>query len=594
MKKLLLIALLALFPSLAQAQCTGIFLPNTLCGNNTATAQPPFQVSGSSAIIGPGTTTINDLALWGNTLGSSLVDQAPGALTKTDDTNVTLTLGGTPTKALVNAASLTLGWTGTLASTRLNANVVQAFTNDTNVTASITAQNATIGWTGTLAAARLNSNVVQSIVNDTNVTGVIAAQALTLGWTGQLALARGGCAGTDQSTCLANVMPTPTRTGDIAYWNGSIWTLLAGNNSGTQVLQENSSGLPSWVTVSGTGTVTSVDADAGLIASTTPTPITSTGTITLNGNYTGWALSNCTISATVAGGALTVALKDNAGNDPSATSPCYLNYRSNTAALGATTLVAQTSALSVSTPTSGATLGTSNNTAFRFWVLAYNNSGTNVLGIDNAHVSNGCLGLYEGNGLNSGVLNGSSTSAGIPYTAAGVSGKNFRIIGFIEYNSTGLVTAGTYASAPTIVQTFGPGIIKPCEVIQVVAPSFGTLTPTTFTTLTPTLVTATITPLSAANLIKYTVITTGGSANDGSGAVAQLYRSGNAIGPVSRAPSAFTAAADGSTISIVGYDYPNAATGTVYLLKAAAMSSTSQVPAVGTDSATEILEEIMD
>jgi hypothetical protein len=40
------------------------------------------------------------------------------ALTKTDDTNVTLTLGGSPTTALVNAASLTLGWTGTLSGTR--------------------------------------------------------------------------------------------------------------------------------------------------------------------------------------------------------------------------------------------------------------------------------------------------------------------------------------------------------------------------------------------------------------------------------------------------------------------------------------------
>lgn len=37
------------------------------------------------------------------------------ALTKTDDTNVTMTLGGTPASALVTAASLTLGWTGQLA-----------------------------------------------------------------------------------------------------------------------------------------------------------------------------------------------------------------------------------------------------------------------------------------------------------------------------------------------------------------------------------------------------------------------------------------------------------------------------------------------
>lgn len=40
------------------------------------------------------------------------------ALTKTDDTNVTLTLGGTPSTALLTAASLTLGWTGQLSLTR--------------------------------------------------------------------------------------------------------------------------------------------------------------------------------------------------------------------------------------------------------------------------------------------------------------------------------------------------------------------------------------------------------------------------------------------------------------------------------------------
>lgn len=40
-------------------------------------------------------------------------------LTKTDDTNITLTLGGSPTTALVNAASMTLGWTGTLADSRI-------------------------------------------------------------------------------------------------------------------------------------------------------------------------------------------------------------------------------------------------------------------------------------------------------------------------------------------------------------------------------------------------------------------------------------------------------------------------------------------
>lgn len=42
----------------------------------------------------------------------------PAALTKTDDTNVTMTLGGTPTTALLQAVSMALGWTGQLATSR--------------------------------------------------------------------------------------------------------------------------------------------------------------------------------------------------------------------------------------------------------------------------------------------------------------------------------------------------------------------------------------------------------------------------------------------------------------------------------------------
>ena len=56
--------------------------------------------------------------------GSNTFTNIPGsaitgaALTKTDDTNVTLTLGGTPATALNRAASITVGWSGTLAASR--------------------------------------------------------------------------------------------------------------------------------------------------------------------------------------------------------------------------------------------------------------------------------------------------------------------------------------------------------------------------------------------------------------------------------------------------------------------------------------------
>lgn len=55
---------------------------------------------------------------WLGSSGTAPQWNAPAALTKTDDTNVTLTLGGSASTALLNAASLTLGWTGQLATSR--------------------------------------------------------------------------------------------------------------------------------------------------------------------------------------------------------------------------------------------------------------------------------------------------------------------------------------------------------------------------------------------------------------------------------------------------------------------------------------------
>jgi hypothetical protein len=158
---------------------------------------------------------------------------APAALTKTDDTNVTLTLGGSATTALLNAASLTLGWTGTLAAARLNANVVQAVTNDTNVTGSIATQTLTLGWTGTLAAARLNANVVQAITNDTNVTGSIAAQNLTLAWSGTLAAARLNANVVQAITNDTNVTGSISAQNLTLAWSGTLSVARGGLGVGS-------------------------------------------------------------------------------------------------------------------------------------------------------------------------------------------------------------------------------------------------------------------------------------------------------------------------------------------------------------------------
>lgn len=69
----------------------------------------------------------------------------PAAITKTDDTNVTLTLGGSPTQAVLEATSLTLGWTGTLASSRGGTgadNSTQTYTPTLTNTANVAASTA--------------------------------------------------------------------------------------------------------------------------------------------------------------------------------------------------------------------------------------------------------------------------------------------------------------------------------------------------------------------------------------------------------------------------------------------------------------------
>jgi hypothetical protein len=143
-------------------QQTGLFAtPPVYC--SLAVGSKDGAAAGTTAygchlLFVPGTKSANwDVVAYGGAAaggggGGSVVNPSP--LTAANDTNVTLTLGGTPATALLQAASITAGWTGTLAAARLNANVVQAVTNDTNVTGSIAAQTLTLGWTGTLAAAR--------------------------------------------------------------------------------------------------------------------------------------------------------------------------------------------------------------------------------------------------------------------------------------------------------------------------------------------------------------------------------------------------------------------------------------------------------
>jgi hypothetical protein len=145
-----------------------------------------------------GTGVVSNLPTWDTILAA---DIPASALTKVDDLNVTLTLGGSPSVALLAATSIT------------------------------------VNWSGTLAAGRLNSNVVQSVTNDANITGVIAAQNLTLGWTGQLSVVRGGTGASSftQGSVIFAGATTLAEDNANLFWDDTRNVLLHGLNSATEV-----------------------------------------------------------------------------------------------------------------------------------------------------------------------------------------------------------------------------------------------------------------------------------------------------------------------------------------------------------------------
>lgn len=80
-----------------------------------------ISIGGNLAFSGAFSTTFTVTGVTNVTLpttGTIISTTTGAALTRVNDTNVTVTLGGTPGGALVLAASLTLGWTGQLAVTR--------------------------------------------------------------------------------------------------------------------------------------------------------------------------------------------------------------------------------------------------------------------------------------------------------------------------------------------------------------------------------------------------------------------------------------------------------------------------------------------
>ena len=226
----------------------GSLINPTYGGTGVNNGANTLTLAGSLATAGAFTSTFTMTAATAvtfptsGTLATTTQLPTPAALTEVNDTNVTLTLGGTPNTALLQAASITAGWTGTLAPTRGGTGVnngantltlagshalAGAFTSTFTMTA---ATAVTFPTSGTLATTtQLPTPAALTEVNDTNVTltlggtpstALLQAASITAGWTGTLAIPRGG-------TGVGSVTTAPAATA-WAGWDAN--SNLSANN----------------------------------------------------------------------------------------------------------------------------------------------------------------------------------------------------------------------------------------------------------------------------------------------------------------------------------------------------------------------------
>jgi len=177
-------------------------VPSVVSPNITVNRQYLQQIGNGTAAFAPS---------WGGIISSDITGQA---LTSSNDTNVQITLGGTPGNSVLNAVSLTMGWTGQLSAGR--------------------------GGTGTSGVTGIMLG--NSTAPVTGITG-IGGQILRVNpstsvyefWT---------------STYLESPLTT---LGDIIYGGagGQPLRLGANNTANNMYLRSVSSGIPSWSSIQG-------------------------------------------------------------------------------------------------------------------------------------------------------------------------------------------------------------------------------------------------------------------------------------------------------------------------------------------------------
>jgi hypothetical protein len=281
--------------------------------------------------------------------------------------------------------------------------------------------------------------------------------------------------------------------------------------------------------------------------------------------------SNLQLNATVSASALTIALKDRNGNDPSATSPIILTF----SLFGNNVSRAVATPLSITVP-NGASLGTGNNLTNRIWIGLFDNAGTPVLGVYNSlsFPSPGnptILSWDETAATTTTAISAGSTAPQVWYTQGGaLAAKALRILGFVESTQP---TAGAWTVSPTKVQLFGPGIKRPGDTVQEASALFAGPASTSSTTFVP-LATTSLTALAAADVIRVESFGQIGQNTNGAGAATvnlKLSRGNvantNLFGPNNQLGNTIANSASSGNLALVGYDLPNTAGSVTYAVQ---------------------------
>lgn len=155
-------------------------------------------------------------------------------------------------------------------------------------------------------------------------------------------------------------------------------------------------------------------------------------------------IKNLELATSVAANALTIAMKTDAGTDPSAGDAVNIAFRSSTESTGSFTVRSVTGALSVVVPSS-ATLGHASAVAYPIYVYALDNAGTVELAVS-THLFN------TERVQSSTTIGAGSTSVNTIYSTTGRSNVPMILIGKLISTQT---TAGTWAAVPTVAAVAG-------------------------------------------------------------------------------------------------------------------------------------------